>query len=116
MKCYNHNDIDALGTCKACNKGVCKDCLTDVGNGIACSKACVEEVRGVNELIAKNKDTYKNISKKYINAGFFYAGLGLLFIILNIYFNNNNQFFFMLSFFIMALGLYNIFTGYSKNK
>lgn len=45
MKCYNHHDTDAVGVCKNCGKGICTDCLTDTGNGVACTNSCAEKMR-----------------------------------------------------------------------
>lgn len=27
MKCYNHPDRDAVGTCVDCGKGLCQECM-----------------------------------------------------------------------------------------
>jgi hypothetical protein len=40
MKCYYHNEINAVATCKKCNKHLCKECY-DLGNGGLCS-SCSE--------------------------------------------------------------------------
>lgn len=58
MKCYLHKNKDAVGTCKACSKGVCEDCCLDVGNGLACKDTCGDEVKAMNELIARSKQLY----------------------------------------------------------
>ncbi|MES2800703.1 MAG: hypothetical protein V4638_11850 [Bacteroidota bacterium] len=58
MNCYNHHDQSAIGICKSCHKGICEDCLTDVGNGIACSASCVEDVKALNALVNKNKQAH----------------------------------------------------------
>jgi hypothetical protein len=26
MKCFNHSTVDAVGVCKHCNKGLCREC------------------------------------------------------------------------------------------
>jgi hypothetical protein len=49
MKCYYHIQIEAVGKCKNCQKGICRECAIDVGNGIACGGNCEDEVRAVNE-------------------------------------------------------------------
>ena len=54
MKCYYHHDADAVGLCKACSKGICPQCATDVGGGLACTAGCIEEVKGINALIRSN--------------------------------------------------------------
>ncbi len=36
MKCFNHTDRDAVGQCKSCGKGLCKDCFQQ--NGGICNE------------------------------------------------------------------------------
>src|SRR5450755_1852222 len=54
MKCFYHHDRDALGTCKACGKGLCDDCLEDFGKGLACRDRCEDHVRRLIALIDYN--------------------------------------------------------------
>ncbi|NVO10811.1 MAG: hypothetical protein HXX16_12665 [Bacteroidales bacterium] len=84
MKCFNHPTIDAIGICKNCNKGLCKDCLTEVENGIACTSTCIEEVKLINSLIKRNKKSYKTASGAYYRNAFIYAFFGLVFIVFGI--------------------------------
>ena len=58
MKCFYHNDKDAVGICKSCNKGLCPDCAVDTGNGLACKETCESKVKAINELIEKNIAAY----------------------------------------------------------
>lgn len=81
MKCFNHADIDAVGICKNCNKGLCQDCLTEVDNGIACTDSCVDEVKQVNELIDRNKQAYKTASAAHKRNSWLFGGIGMVFLI-----------------------------------
>jgi hypothetical protein len=58
MNCYRHSEIASIGTCKACQKGLCRDCVTDTGNGLACKDSCEQEVREVNEMWERSKRIY----------------------------------------------------------
>ena len=40
MKCYNHPDVDAVGLCKKCLKGICHLCAIEHSNSIVCRDAC----------------------------------------------------------------------------
>lgn len=53
MKCYQHHDKSAIGTCKHCCKGLCPDCAADTGNGLACHEH-KQAVNAVNKLIDTN--------------------------------------------------------------
>jgi hypothetical protein len=55
MKCYNHVDCDAVGTCKHCSKGVCRECAKESGWGIVCSQACEVEVQALRAMVERNR-------------------------------------------------------------
>jgi hypothetical protein len=45
VRCFHHPDVDAVGLCKGCGKGVCRACAVDLGQGLACADSCEVEVR-----------------------------------------------------------------------
>ena len=47
MKCYYHNERDAVGVCRACSKGLCPDCVSDLGPAIACRGRHEEQAKGL---------------------------------------------------------------------
>lgn len=55
MKCFNHPENEAVGSCKHCFRGVCPQCARDSGVGLACSEACAGEVKAVHALVERNK-------------------------------------------------------------
>jgi hypothetical protein len=54
MRCFYHQDREAVGTCKSCGKGVCGECVVDLGKGLACRSRCEADVRAVIALIDRN--------------------------------------------------------------
>jgi hypothetical protein len=68
MQCYQHQDRAAVGVCKACQKAVCSSCGKDTGRGLACSDACVNEVKDINEIIDRSKQIYSIGSKSKLPA------------------------------------------------
>jgi len=36
MKCYTHNNKDAVGQCGSCGKGICSDCAVDLNKKLFC--------------------------------------------------------------------------------
>lgn len=44
MKCYQHPETDAVGICRHCAKGVCKQCGVLVENCLACRYSCEQQV------------------------------------------------------------------------
>jgi hypothetical protein len=47
MECFAHEGRPAVGTCRACGKGVCRVCAADLGRGIACAGSCEEPARAL---------------------------------------------------------------------
>jgi hypothetical protein len=45
MRCFVHHDLEAVGTCRACNKGLCRECASDLGHSISCRGACEEKAK-----------------------------------------------------------------------
>lgn len=54
MKCFYHHGLDAVGSCKACSKGLCPACAVDVGDGLACEHRCEDQVRAINGLMNRS--------------------------------------------------------------
>ena len=54
MKCFYHQDRDAVGTCKSCGKGLCPECAVDLGKGLACRSRCEDDAKAVISLIDQN--------------------------------------------------------------
>ena len=79
MNCFNHMDISAVGTCKACSKGICSDCATDMGHGLACKGVHEEMVETYNTIIQGNAKVYKNAGTNTLIGPLFYLFMGLIF-------------------------------------
>ncbi len=58
MKCFNHIDQDAIGSCKSCCKGLCVECAHDTGEGLACKETCINDVKEINEIMDRSKKIY----------------------------------------------------------
>jgi hypothetical protein len=57
VRCWSHPDVDAVGLCKACGKGVCKQCAVDLGLGLACANSCEVAARDLIVQIAVSRQT-----------------------------------------------------------
>jgi hypothetical protein len=51
MNCFNHRDQPAVAVCKACGKGLCPECLAQVGSSIACKNSCEKRAAVLDSLI-----------------------------------------------------------------
>ena len=54
MRCFYHQDKDAVGGCKSCGKGLCAQCAVDLGKGLACRGRCAADVQAVISLVERN--------------------------------------------------------------
>ena len=117
MVCYNDPSEQACGTCKNCCKGLCKQCATDLGDGLACNATCVDNVVKVNTLIYKNVRTNIHTSNKYNVIGILYTVLGGLMIGLNLLiFKKTDVFLIAFGVFFLVYGIYTISRGLKINK
>jgi len=51
MKCFRHHEKDAVGMCKACNRGLCESCAVQLAEGLSCAGDCETEVKRYSELV-----------------------------------------------------------------
>jgi hypothetical protein len=103
MKCFYHQERDAVAVCKNCNKGVCAECASDLGHGIACKGRCESKVQELNELIecnkvlskqsqemiAKNKTLCRKSGYTLVGGAAISALVGAVFIWFGWYYNEN---------------------------
>jgi len=54
MRCFYHQDREAVGVYKACGKGICAECAVDLGEGLACKTRCEDQSRKIIELVDRN--------------------------------------------------------------
>lgn len=54
MRCFYHEDKEAVGSCKSCGKGLCRGCAVDLSKGLACRGHCEEDAQALIRLIDRN--------------------------------------------------------------
>jgi hypothetical protein len=85
VKCFHHPDVDAVGLCKACGKGLCRSCAVDMGQGLACANSCEVAVRDLivqlavsRKALATTPGAYKTQSTiGFVTGGIFVATAAL---------------------------------------
>ena len=60
MECFYHNNVQACGICKSCQRGICKQCASEVKNGIACKGKCEEQAIELNNLVSSSAKMQKS--------------------------------------------------------
>jgi len=79
MKCFNHPDQDAVGLCKHCSKGLCVECASDLGHGLACKGSHERQVEDIDMLITRNTAIQTSAPKTTLTAPIFYLFTGIVF-------------------------------------
>ena len=72
MKCFVHQDRDALG--------LCNECVAEVDGSLACKNSHEEGVQVINSLIENNKQSYSHCIKTSLVSNLSLLLFGLIFI------------------------------------
>jgi hypothetical protein len=80
MRCFNHSDIDAVGTCKVCQKGVCHACAVDLTHSLACKGPHEEQAEAVQALVQRNMRVQGEAGKARYVAPVFFGFMGAVFL------------------------------------
>jgi len=80
MKCFNHQEREAVAVCRACGKAACQECVIETENGIACRQSCAGSLAERAEQIAGQAAHLKNLKRLNFLGSLFSIGMGLLFI------------------------------------
>lgn len=79
MNCFNHEDTASVGICKVCGKGLCPECITDLGHSIACKDKHETEAEDVKFIADKVLKIYKAAPKNTLIGPIFLLFMGAVF-------------------------------------
>ncbi len=79
MHCYQHPQQSAVGICKHCYKGLCHNCASDTGDGLACHEH-TQRVNDVNTVIDRSIKAIKDAPVNVLIAPIFIIMLGICFV------------------------------------
>jgi hypothetical protein len=91
MKCFNHNDRDAVGICISCKKALCNECLEFIDNQLSCksNEFCTKRSQSITKAheynekaIPMGEGTMKTARLRY-SIGLI---VGILFLIIGVIF------------------------------
>jgi D-arabinose 1-dehydrogenase-like Zn-dependent alcohol dehydrogenase len=72
VRCYNHSDRDAIGICRACNKGLCTECAVDLGFALSCRGEHEQRVAATDAMVARAARVQDSAAwAKYAGPAFF---------------------------------------------
>ena len=88
MRCFYHEDREAIGTCKSCGKGLCRECAVDLTKGLACRDRCEPDARALIELVERNIQLSSTSARLVQSSrgvrsgsGLFHVAMGILFVV-----------------------------------
>jgi len=81
MNCFNHPTIVAVGTCKACAKGLCPSCAVDMGHGLSCHGEHEATVQSYYDILERNKRLIASAPRTNALGPVFTAFLGIVMVI-----------------------------------
>jgi hypothetical protein len=78
MRCYYHNDREAIGTCRLCSKGLCPECAADLDVAIGCKGRHEGLARRIALSQVKASRVASILPVFLIGMGIIWVGWGLL--------------------------------------
>ena len=78
MRCFVHNDAQAVGICKNCSKALCLKCCRETDGILVCSSECEESVRSERKARSLANQSLGKAGAAYRQYGHFYAICGVI--------------------------------------
>lgn len=90
MKCYFHNNVDAVAVCTDCHKSLCKECydLGQMGRCLSCDST--RQFEENNQLIVDEISLHKRYVRNSIISFFIGAFVGFSFVSISLSANTDN--------------------------
>lgn len=82
MRCFYHEDREAVGTCKSCGKGLCRECAVDLTKGLACRGRCEADAQAVIQLIDRNIQISPDAARMVRRSRAFNSSVGVFHMVL----------------------------------
>lgn len=80
MNCFKHPHNSALGICRVCGKGLCPECVVDLGHSLACQGAHEADAVALKALTLRSTKLLKASRTSRFLAPVFIAIFGLVFL------------------------------------
>ena len=98
MKCFAHDKVDALAVCRSCGRGLCRDCIAEVGLSCSCKGGCEEVVATMNDLVVRGRTQFQKISSAQFRFGITFGMFGIILLALGgVSFANSENGYFLLA-------------------
>ncbi len=101
MKCFNHDENDAVATCMGCGKALCRECCVSTATApFVCSDVCKAKVAAEDRTLALIR--LKTMTQNRVS-GLFCIIAGVIFGLFGIFHLTRPRFFLPLTIFMIAL-------------
>ena len=111
MRCYNHSDLEAVGICKACGKGLCSGCAVDLGHGLACRGDHEQRVAEFESMVSRSRRVQKTAGGARYGTAAFLGFMGVVFTCYGLVQARNEKFLVLLGVGFLAYGVYAFITA-----
>jgi hypothetical protein len=81
MRCFVHREVEAVGTCRACNKGLCSECVVDSGHSISCKGSCESKANTLNLQVANSTTVFQTHRRNRFVGPLFLIAMGAAFMV-----------------------------------
>ncbi len=79
MLCFHHQDRQAIGACKVCNRGLCPNCATDLGHSLACKEVHEQLAEDSHALLLRATTIQQTAGRSKFIAPAFFGFMGVVF-------------------------------------
>jgi len=84
VHCYTHPAADAIGICRACSRGLCAQCVVDLGHSISCQGQCEKKAEILHSMIAQHEVIIRTSRRNRFFGPAFFTLLGGVFLYFNL--------------------------------
>jgi hypothetical protein len=106
VRCYIHSEHEAVGICKACGKGLCRDCAVDLGHGLACHGEHEQRVAAVEAMVSRAARVQKTAGRARYGTAAFLGFMGIVFTGYGLMQTGKDKFLILLGVGFLAYGAY----------
>ena len=80
MRCFTHQAVDAVGSCKNCGKGLCSTCAKDLQFALSCHGPCESELVAIRAQVLRSRALLDSQKRFRLIGPIFFALMGAVFI------------------------------------
>ncbi|TVZ37661.1 hypothetical protein P886_2003 [Alteromonadaceae bacterium 2753L.S.0a.02] len=106
MECFSHTSNPAVGACRNCGKGVCRECVQMDSGYLSCSKECTESLNRIFSPIANPQESMNRVHASTAATWFVFAFMFMVAVVYQWYFEMYFSFIsvlFMVSFLVLGI-------------